>query len=146
MNSAQIHLLVNHMPLATLIFAFFILVWGRVRNDNSILQVGLVLLVVGGAFALAAFLTGEDAEAVVKSLPGFSRDLAHEHELAAKFGLTWTLVTAFPAAFALYRLMKVGSVPRKLLYAVMFFNLFTLTVLARTNHLGGQVSHAELRN
>ena len=146
MNAAQIHLLVNHMPLASLTFGFFILIWGKIKNNPSILEVAFILLMIGGLFAVASYFTGDDAYDVVKNLPNFSKDRAHEHELAAKFGLLWTILTAVLATSALYFLKKKAGVPKALLYVVLILNLFTLTVLARTNHLGGQISHPEIRS
>ncbi len=145
LNAAQLHLLVNHMPLAALGFSFLILIWGKTKNNMAIIKVAFALLILGGFFAAASFLSGDEAKELVENLPNFSKDHANEHELAAKFGLWWTIFTAVIAAFGFFQLIKKGSLARWLFYSILFFNLFTLTVLARTNHLGGQISHPELR-
>lgn len=145
MNGAQIHLLLNHFPLSALLFAFFILAFGKFRKNNTAVQIGLCLLIAGGLAVIGTYLTGEEAEEVIENVPGFAKDIVHEHELAAKFGLIWTLVTAGLAALALFMMKTKNRLPNWLLNSVLILNLFTLTVLARTNHLGGQVTHSEIR-
>lgn len=145
MNGAQIHLLLNHFPLAALFFAFFILIFGKFKKNNTAIQIGFCLLLVGGASVAGAYLSGEEAEEVIEQLPGFAHDIVEEHEDAAKFGLIWTLVCAALGALGLFMMNKKNRLPNWLLNAAILLSLFTLTVLARTNHLGGQVTHTEIR-
>lgn len=146
MNGAQIHLLLNHFPLSALIFALPILAFGKFKNNNTAIQIGFGLLVAGGLAVIGTYLSGEEAEDVIENLPGFAKNIVEEHEAAAKFGLIWTLVCAALAAFGLFMMNVKNRLPKWLLVAVLVLNLFTLTVLARTNHLGGQVTHSEIRS
>jgi uncharacterized membrane protein len=146
MNLAHLHMILNHFPIATLIFGFVILVVGRLRRNETIIRVALGILIVGAFAGLGAFFTGDPAEDVIKSRPGFMKDLVHEHEKAADFGLWATIITGCTALAALYFSMKKSAIPKWLMIALFIINFWALTVLARVNYLGGQISHPEIRS
>lgn len=145
MNLAHLHLLLNHFPIATMLFGFVILMVARFRRNETITRVALCILVVGAFAGLGAFFTGDPAEDVIKSRPGFAEDLVHEHEEAADFGLWATIITGCVAAAALYFSTKKKGIPKWLMIALIIINIWALTVLARVNYLGGQISHPEIR-
>jgi uncharacterized membrane protein len=146
MNYAHLHLLLNHFPIATLLFGFVILIIGKIRRNESIIRVALSLLVVGGFVGTAAFLTGDQAADVLKSSPTFQEKLVNEHDQAANFGLWATIITACVAAGGLYLSKKKGAVPKGFMIAIFVINFWALTVIARVNYLGGQISHPETRS
>lgn len=146
MNDAHIHLLLNHFPFATLLFGFIILLIAKLQRNESILRVALSILVFGGFMGAAAFLTGEPAEHLLKELPNFQKELIHEHEAAGKFGLISTIITAIVAAGGLYVSIKKGQVPKIYLIFIFVVNFWALTVIGRTNYLGGMIGHAEIRS
>jgi uncharacterized membrane protein len=146
MSAPHLHLLLNHFPLATLLFGFGILVLSRIQRNESVTRVALGLLILGGFAAGGTFLTGEPAEDALKHYPTFSEKIVHEHELAAGFGLWSTVITACAAAGGLYFSMKKGAVPKAFMIFIFVLNFWALTVLARTNYLGGQISHPEIRS
>jgi hypothetical protein len=146
MNYAHLHLLINHFPLVTLLFGFCILVAGKIQQNEAVIRVALGLLIIGGFVAGAAFLTGDPAEDVIKSLPTYSEKIVHEHEDAADFGLWSTVITACTAVGGLYLSKKKGAVPKRYLIFLFVVNFWALTVIARTNYLGGMISHTEIRS
>ena len=148
MNIAHLHLLLNHFPIATLLFGFFILLFGRVRRDEGVIRVGFGVLVVGGFVAAAAYFTGDPAEDVLKAFApsSFPKSFVSEHAQAAVFGLWSTIITACAAAAGLFLSMKKGAVSNRYLILVFVINFWALTVVARVNYLGGLISHPEIRS
>jgi len=146
MNAAHLHLLLNHLPIGTLLFGFGILVVGWIQRSEPVLRVALDILILGGLVAAAAFLTGNPAADVLRKYPSYEEKLVHEHWLAANFGLWSTVITAVAAAGCLYLSMRRGTVPRCCLIILLVINLWALSVIARTNYLGGLIGHPEIRS
>ena len=57
MNPAHIHLLLNHFPLATLLFGFIIPIASKLQRNESVLRIALGILVVGGFMGLNGYWT-----------------------------------------------------------------------------------------
>jgi hypothetical protein len=82
----------------------------------------------------------------LKSNPAFTgKNLIHEHEEAAEFAIWFSSLTALVSAAGLYYSVKKGRIPKPLIIAIVILHIHILTVLARTNYLGGQISHPEVR-
>ena len=146
MNLPHIHLVLNHFPIVTLLFGFCILVIGRIRRNESVTRVALGLLVLGGFVALGSYFTGDPAADAIQSHSSFPKDLVHQHELAAGFGLASMLITACAAAGALYLSTKKRGIPKWYMILTFVLNFWALTVIAQTSYLGGQISHPEIRS
>lgn len=146
MNAAHLHLLLNHLPISTLLFGFGILIVGWFQHNQAVIRVALGILVLGGLVAGAAFLTGNPAADVLRAYPSYVEKLVHEHWLAANFALWSAVATAVAAAGCLYFSWKRGSVPTCCLIIVLGVNFWSLTVVARANYLGSLISHPEIRS
>ncbi|HWU42153.1 MAG TPA: hypothetical protein VN132_01905, partial [Bdellovibrio sp.] len=119
---------------------------GLFRSNREWIRVGLVITVLSGLVAIPTFLTGEPSEKIIKNLPIFSEPLVEEHEEAAEFAIWFTEITALLSVGGLYFSIKKNSFPKPLVIAIVAVHIFTLTVLARTNYLGGKISHPEVRD
>ena len=145
MNYAHVHLLINHFPLATLLFGFVILVISRIQKNEGATRMALGILVLGGLCGFAAHFTGDRAVDVIKNLPTYSREIVREHDAAAGFGLWATIITGAFAALGLFFSVRKHAIPRWCLILIMVVNVWALTVIARVNYLGGQIAHPETR-
>jgi uncharacterized membrane protein len=146
MTGAHLHLLINHFPVIGLIFAIILLILAYLKPTDGYLRSALVILVVAGALAVPTYFSGEPAEDTIEKLSSFSKPLVHEHEEAGEFAIIFMSITGLLAAAALYFSFKTGKIPKALLIGVVALTLFTLTVVARTNYLGGKIGHVELRD
>lgn len=145
-NGAHIHLILNHFPLIGLFFSILIVGIGLYRSNESILRAGLLIAFIAGFLAIPTFLSGEPAEEVIEKMAGFSEHLVEEHEDAALFAV-WTMgLTGVLAGLGLFFSLKKGYLPKPLKIAIVAIGLFTMTVVGRTNYLGGQISHPEIRD
>lgn len=146
MNAAHLHLIVNHLPLVICALCPLILLWGWISKSEDIKKVGLALTLLLALSGAAAYLTGEPAEEMIEDRAGYSHELIHEHELASKFALIFSIVCGVGALGTLVLNKKKHPFAAKLFLLTTFLTLFTGTVLTRTAYLGGLIKHDEIRN
>ncbi len=146
MNGAQLHLILNHIPIILSMVAFVLFIWAWLSKSTEIKKVGLVLTVATAAFAGAAFLTGEPAEDVLEKLPAFSKELVHEHEEAGEAALIVSIIAGLAAFVTLYlSKRKPQFFSYSLVITIILILVSTLTFL-RTAHLGGLIRHEEIKS
>lgn len=140
-NQAHLHLLLNHFPIIGFFFAALLLGYGVWRDNDGYQRSGLVLLVVAGILGGLAFATGEGAEEVLEQYPSFSKELVHEHEEAGELAIWAIGLTAVTAAAGLYFRGQ-----QRITQAALALAVLSLVLIGRTNNLGGQISHPEIRS
>ena len=145
MNGAQLHLLLNHVPVLGVAFAATLALAGAVRGSAELKKAGLWAFVLAALAALPAYFSGEGAEGVVEHLPGVADALIHAHEEAAEKALAGALILGAAALAVLIHAFKTKSLSAKAYAAVLALSLPVLGILAYTAHLGGMVRHTELR-
>lgn len=137
--------MLNHFPLIGFFFALLIYILGHFRKSESHVQVGLLMFVLSGILAFATYLTGEPAEKVLEHTAGFSEKLVEAHEEAAELVIWFIGATSLLSATALYFSFIKKGIPKALTYGIMALAVIALITTARTNNLGGKISHPELR-
>lgn len=146
MNSAHLHLIVNHVSLFAVLFGVIALGWAWLRNSTEMRVAAVGLFVVAGLFAWIATTSGEGAEEMVEDLPGVSESLIESHEDAAKVSNALIIVMAISGL-----LMEVIARKRQNLFkpaqaVVMISALLSVASLVQTASLGGQIRHTEIRS
>src|SRR5690606_8182222 len=74
MNAAQVHLLLNHVPIIGAILATILLAVGIGMRSNDVLRVTLGLFAVLALAGAVVYLTGEPAEELVEDVPGVEHE------------------------------------------------------------------------
>ena len=144
MNGTHLHLIVTHIPVLGILGAIGILGVGLWRGWELLQKTGLVLLVITGLGAGAAYLTGEGAEEGIEQRAGVPESLVERHEEVAQVAMIGAVVIALAAAGVLVSFRR-RSVHRGLVAAVLVLALADAGALAYTANLGGQVGHPEIR-
>lgn len=144
MNGAQLHLLLNHIPIITVLLSIPIILWGLVQK-NEIKRVGLVILLIGAISSVLAFLTGEPAEEVVEKLPGVGESLIEAHEEAGALALGFTIVAGVAAFIGLFLESFKSRYSKIAVGLALLLAIVSGVLLARTGHLGGLIRHEEIR-
>jgi uncharacterized membrane protein len=145
MNAAQIHLMLNHMPVIGLIFVVIALGAGVLTRKDTLVRFGLVLLVGLGLAVIPVFLSGEPAEEGVEHMAGVTERAIEPHEDMARIA---TIALVGLGLFALIGLLRTRRRPvgRELTAAALILSVAAGAMLAWTAHLGGQIHHPELRD
>ncbi|MBL7767207.1 MAG: hypothetical protein JNJ58_14000 [Chitinophagaceae bacterium] len=138
MNLTHLHLLLNHFPIIGTLIGGTILLWGIIRKQIHIQQLGSLIVLVMAILAIPVFLTGEPAEESVEHLAGISERMIHEHEEAAEFAI-WVMEAA-----GLLALISFIVKWDKIHFIVLLVTVLSFVAMARTGYLGGQIRHTEL--
>ena len=103
MNDAYLHLVINHLPVFSMLFGLMILIWGLIKSNTGFQKLAMVLFIVGAVGTYAAVETGEGAEDVIEEyMPSISHDLIHDHEEAAEIAMWFSYVTGGIALLGLF--------------------------------------------
>ena len=146
MDLAHLHLMMNHVPVMGVLFAFLVALIGGIARSKIAVRVGLIMLVLSGLIAVPVYLTGESAEELVEGLPGVSEALIDRHESAAAISIALVGVSS---VLALLTLAFSGAskqlVPGAFFIATMLVTLLSGASVINTANLGGQIRHTEIR-
>jgi putative copper export protein len=146
MNGAQLHLMLNHLPVMGTLFSLLLLAWSLIRRSAEIQKLALAIALLAGLSSVPAYLTGEPAEEVIEHMAGVDEAYIEEHESMGKFALWCGVALGVVAAAALAagirnpRWLPAGTAIT-LLASVLVFG-----VMGYTAHLGGQIRHPEIRD
>lgn len=141
MNAAHWHLILVHIPIVISPLASVLLSLGLVRGEETLRRLSLVLLIICGLTAGAAFWTGDGAEQVVEHVAGVSEVLIEAHEEAAEVVVWLCAISGIVSALALLPALR--ALAQKLTIAVMLVSWAASAGLAYTGYLGGKTRHPE---
>ena len=144
MNSAHLHLLLNHIPVFTTMIGLIIIALSRLGTRATTLRIGLYTLIAGAIFAVPAYLTGEPAEEIVERMTGVARNAIDAHEEIAGIALAAAGLVGFAAAFVLYRLHGSNMIARSLVVTMLALTTATASLFTVTAYFGGQIHHTEI--
>ena len=143
-NGAQIHMLVNHLPVIGFLGMIPALIVAMVVKSIDIKRFVLLSVVVVGISALAPYFTGEPAEDVVENLPGVSKDQIHEHEELAEKATIVAVLTAAAAAAAFFMQRRNQDSLRRSIPIVLGLSLIAAGLMGAAAHEGGMIRHSEI--
>jgi uncharacterized membrane protein len=144
MNEAYVHLIVNHLPVFSVLFGLFILAWGLIRKNLSFQKLAMVLFIVGAIGSYIAVESGEGAEDILEEYaPNISHDLIHDHEEAAEVALWFAITTGGLALLGLFIVGKSHRYENGLLGLLLLAALATVGMLMYTAYEGGKIRHPE---
>jgi hypothetical protein len=145
MSPVHIHLLLNHVPILSVLFGTAVLLYGLLCQRADGVRIGLGTLVIAALVAVPVYLTGDGAEETVEDLSGVSEALIEEHEEAAEAGLIGAGVLGAMAALSLFAGRRQPRRVGPLRWAVAVGGLAAFGWLAYVGSLGGQIRHTEIR-
>ena len=141
-NSAQIHLALNHFPMILSLTGFIILLVARIYSNTTLTKTGFYILLTAAVVCLPAYFSGEGTERIVKNLAGVSKDLIEEHEEMGEKAFILCIVTGM---LSLIGILFYSKYARLIHNIIVLVSVLSISVLAWTSHLGGQIRHQELR-
>jgi hypothetical protein len=146
-DGAHPHLIVNHVPVVASAIGVLLLVVAHLRRtDRGMLDAALIVLVVAGLGAVAAFLTGDPAEHRVRGIPGVDEASIEEHHSIAWIASAVSVATAIGAVWTWARTRRVAGPPSRRWMAVLFLlAVASAALLAWTSNVGGVIRHTEIR-
>ena len=145
MNTAHLHLMVNHLPVIATPLVAVLLFWGLFRRSREITRVAVAAAVLVAVSTYPVFLTGEPAEDQLENSSWIRERMVHDHEERAETALIAVLLTGVLAAVGVWQSRGGRDVPRRtagitLAGLAVSAGLFGWTALA-----GGMIRHDEIR-
>jgi uncharacterized membrane protein len=145
MNSAHLHLMLNHIPVLGMGFGLALLGWALPRKSEELKRTSLGLFIIIALLSIPAYLTGEPAEELVENLPGVDKASIEQHEEAAQVAFVGVLILGAATLVGLIFFGLGKSVPNSLSVIVLVLSLIVFVLMARTANLGGSIRHTEIR-
>ena len=149
MNGAQIHLLLNHLPVLGVPFGLLLGAFGLARREDAVVKAALAVLVLAAVSAWATAWSGEGAEHTVERLvAGIDHASIHAHEQWADYA-AWAayavgLLALAAVAASWGKPLRGNPLRRGLAAAAVGLALVPAGLLAYAAHLGGEIRHTEL--
>jgi hypothetical protein len=146
-SAANVHLLLNHVPILGTLFCLLGLAYGALRRSDEVTRASLLALVLVALLTVPAYLSGEGAERAVRPLTGIgvSTVVMDAHEAAALPALLAVEGVGVLALLALVIGRGQRSVPPWVRFGVIAGAAIAFALAARAAALGGRVHHPELR-
>ncbi len=143
-NGAELHLLVNHLPVIGFIGCVLGLAASLISRSADIRRFMLAATILTGLSGLLPAGTGEDAEEVVEHLPGISKHQIHEHEEIAEKAMVLGLLSAGVAFAALLAAKRRPETLNMGVAATLALSLVSAGVMGKAAHEGGKIRHSEI--
>jgi len=146
MNWAHAHLIINHIPVLGVLGGILLLGYAIVRKSDEVTMLSFVLFALVALATIGVFVAGEEAEDMVKNLPGVTEAYIGNHEEIASVALVLTETLGLLCIVGLFLLRKRGAIPRWLVFTVLGTSLVAAVAVGFTAYLGGQIRHTEIRS
>ena len=145
MNTAHLHLMLNHLPVVGAPLLLALLANGLGRRLPEVIRVALWCTAALGVVAIGVYLTGEPAEELIEVLPTFDHDLVERHEAVALGTTAVLVITGALAAVALWAAGRGGRLAATATRLVLAGLIAGTAAVAATAWTGGPIGHPEIR-
>lgn len=144
-SPAHWHLLINHFPIILSLVGTLFIGLSFFLKKNTLINGGLILLVMAALTALPANATGEGAEESVEGIAGVTHDGIEIHEHAAATGLKIMIGTGILALIAAFAQVKMPKRAMVLLIVTFIAGLASAGYMSYVGLTGGEIRHSEIR-
>ncbi|MEI6062281.1 MAG: DUF2231 domain-containing protein [Bacteroidota bacterium] len=146
MNWAYFHLVINHFPIIGVIIGTLLLFAGLVFKNQGVQISGLATLVFATLAGILAYLTGNPAEELARTLPDSAQSLVSRHEEIASIAMYLLFPAGLLAAVTLFIMWKKEKATRMLLLLTLALSVISCAVMVYVGRTGGQIRHSEFRD
>jgi uncharacterized membrane protein len=145
MNAAHWHLVLNHLPIIIPIIGLLILITGLFLKSEILKRAAYCLFILGAMIAIAASLTGEEAEEVIEGMAGIDEKFIKVHEEVAEIFAILIYILGGISLIGLWANWKQKSFSNIISFVVIAFTVVVLFYAKETGTTGGEIRHTEIR-
>lgn len=145
MNSAHLHLVVNHLPIIFPIVGIIVMLTGLISKSEAVKRTAFMIFTLGALTTFAAMASGEGAEEVVENISGISEDYIERHEDAAKLFAILSYLLGVLSLIGLWASFKQKTFSNILSLGTLAFAVVVLFFAKQTGTTGGEIRHTEIR-
>ena len=144
MNWPYIHIVINHFPIILTVVGTAVLILALIVRRRPVWLYALATLTLAGLSVYPVYFAGDEAADATRNTWYIVRQAVDTHDDAAGFALFWTLLVGAVSAYAWWRMVRrePTTLPPVWLRAVLIvLALMSVSTVARTAYLGGQIVH-----
>jgi hypothetical protein len=145
MNLAHVHIVLNHVPSLGSIAGLLLLAAGIYKRDEALKQFAYQVLVLITMAVLPTYVSGAEAQRIVKTNPTYSAGLVQLHQNAAMITLLVMTAAGMFAWFGLWEYRRHSKSGSLTTMATLVFTMAAVASVLVTANIGGKVSHVETR-
>jgi|SRR6185295_18787715 len=145
MNLAHVHIVLNHIPSLGCIAAMLFLVVAVLMKNDALKKLSFGFLVVIALTVLPTYISGAEAQRVVRKLPAVSLPMIQVHENAAMLTLIGMTITGMFSWFGLWEFRRFSRASSLTTGVTLLAAMVTAGLILYTGSLGGKISHPEIR-
>jgi hypothetical protein len=143
-NVVHFHLVANHVPTVGLVVALSLLLVALAKRGEELKRVSLGVFFVIALITLPVYISGSATDIAVADLPEISATVVRIHKDAALVAFAFMGVVGGLAWVGLWQDRRTSRLPQWNVAAVLLLAALTLTLMARTATLGGEIRHPEM--
>ena len=144
MNAPHFHLILNHVPTIGTAIALGLLLLSLLRRQEALRRVSLEVFYVLALLTLPAYLSGVATGLQLENLPDVSVEAIHKHHDGAVVGFAFMLMTGLASWLGLWQWRRTSRPSGLNTGIVLVLALLTLTTMAGTATMGGEIRHPEM--
>src|SRR6266550_5491411 len=145
MNTAHLHLVLNHFPRIGLAVGLALLAVAIAVKKDELKRASLVVLFLAALITIATYLTGNAAQAALENRTDLSQAAIRTHEGAAFWGFVFIEITGFMAWLGLWYFRIVRRAANWNVAAVFVLGIVTFSVMTKASNFGGEIRHPEIQ-
>jgi hypothetical protein len=144
MNAPHLHLILNHVPTIGTAIALGLLLLSLLRRQEALRRVSLEVFYVLALLTLPAYLSGVATGLQLENLPDVSVEAIHKHHDGAVVAFAFMLMTGLASWLGLWQWRRTSRPSSLNTGIVLVLALLTLTTMAGTATMGGEIRHPEM--
>lgn len=146
MNSAHLHLVLNHIPAIGSAIAIFVLIAGILKRSDDVKKVAAMVLLLTALITIPVYISGKDSESMIEgNYEDVDEELIGAHEDFALNSFIAMDIAGFIALAALILFKKPKLFPNYVTYLILALLIIVNGMMAYTANLGGKIHHPEIR-
>jgi hypothetical protein len=144
MNAPHLHLILNHVPTVGTAIALGLLLLSLLRRQEALTRVSLEVFYVLALLTLPAYLSGVATGLQLEKMPDVSVEAIQKHHDSALVAFALMILTGLASWLGLWQWRRVSRPSGVNIGIVLVLALLTLTTMAGTATIGGEIRHPEM--
>jgi hypothetical protein len=146
LNSAHIHIILNHVPSLGSIAGLLLLAVGIHKKDETIKQFAFGVLVLITMAVLPTYVTGAEAQRMIVKNPTYFAGQVQLHQNAAMITLLCMTAAGMFAWFAMWEYRRRNRSGSLTTMCTLISTMAGVASVLVTASIGGKISHPEIRD
>ncbi len=146
MNSAHLHLVLNHFPVIGTMITLFILAIGIMKKSDDVKKTAMLVLILTSLVTIPVYLSGDKAQEKIEgAYEDVDESFIDAHEDFALYSFIAMDIVGAIAVMSMFLYRKPKELSNS--FAILMFALILIVngMMAYTANLGGKIHHPEIR-